>query len=155
MVISKAAFKSVRGSCCPSQTELRASYVAFSTGRASGLPPPRGPHMLQVSRSLSSLLGDTQAAVLSGPASHCSIRGDHSDCSGCVPRPTRAEVVCVGSYGHCSHWVALTMGRGEQLLTHLLAPQTASQCLRLHLFPAHLSPFSRHFPSFHLVGAMN
>lgn len=151
-MISKTAFKSVRGSCCPSQTELRASYFVFITGRASGLPPPRGPHMLRVSRPLSSLLGDAQAAVLSGrPPTVLSGAIALNAVTGCVPRPTRAEVACVGSYGHCSHWVALTMGRGEQLLTHLLAPQTASQCLCLHLFPAHLSPFSRHFLSFHLL----
>lgn len=61
MVIRKAIFKSLRGSTCPSQAELRTPCSVLSTGHASGLRPPRGPHMLQ----LSSLLGDALTAALS------------------------------------------------------------------------------------------
>ena len=76
---------------------------------------------------------------------HCSaawLLGLSKQKAGSVPGPGHAEAALVGQAESVAAMVwlcAITVSRGEQPLTHTLAPQAASQYLWLCFSPSHLN----------------
>ena len=76
---------------------------------------------------------------------HCSaawLLGLSKQKAGSIPGPGRAEAALVGQAESVAAMVwlcAITVSRGEQPLTHTLAPQAASQYLWLCFSPSHLN----------------